>query len=123
MCVIPNKEGNTTDDYKSIKDEPESYERTEYRRPLTNDDEEDDVDSPGPMVYDVQPPVNDYYLDHDLPPHKCSIWPLSEGSFKDESYHSYNSPSQSSWKRNSVIIPHQIHHIFHPTPEILPMKA
>ncbi|KAF8784351.1 uncharacterized protein LOC129959443 [Argiope bruennichi] len=114
MCVISNKENNINDEYKSKKDEPESYERTEYRRPLTNDDDEDDIDSTGPMVYDVKPSVNDYYMDHDLPPHKCSIWPLSEGSFKDESYHSYNSPSQSSWKRNSVIIPQQIHHIFSP---------
>lgn len=114
MRAIPNTNGNSSDDFKS-KDDPDMYERTEYCRPLTNDDEEDDLDSStGPMVYDVKQPVNDYYLEHDLPPHKCSIWPLSEGSFKDESYHSYNSPSQSSWKRNSVIIPQQIHHIFSP---------
>ncbi|XP_035220435.1 leucine-rich repeat-containing protein 4C-like [Stegodyphus dumicola] len=116
MCVIPPNESKNTDEksYNSVKEDPESYERTEYRRPITNDDEEDDVDSTGPMVYEINQPVNDYYLDHNLPPHKCSIWPLSEGSFKDESYHSYSSPSQSSWKRNSVIIPQQIHHVFSP---------
>lgn len=114
VCVIPNNDNKNSDDksYKSITDEPESYERTEYRRPVANDDEEDDVNSLGPM-YDMKEPVNNYYLDHDLP-HKCAIWPISDGSFKDESYHSYNSPSQSSWKRNSVIIPQQIHHVFSP---------
>ncbi|XP_071044226.1 leucine-rich repeat-containing protein 24-like [Parasteatoda tepidariorum] len=116
MCVISKNENVNPDD-KSFKpniDSLETAERTEYRRPITTDEKDDDLESAGPMMYDIQQPINDYYMDHDLPSHKCSIWPLSEGSFKDESYHSYNSPSQSSWKRSSVIIPQQIHHIFSP---------
>ncbi|XP_054708605.1 leucine-rich repeat-containing protein 4C-like [Uloborus diversus] len=115
MCAISVTENKNSDNnsYKTIKDDGENYERTEYRRPLSNDEDDDDTESTGPM-FDIKQPVNNYYIDHELPAQKYSIWPLSEGSFKDESYHSYNSPSQSSWKRNSVIIPQQIHHVFSP---------